>query len=375
MQRMTRRGMTLVELLVVITIIGILGGIVALVAPRFQEQSRVAEGARQFTNWLQLARQRAQRDRAPRGLRIIDRLPSSTPGTQDFFYKFAYVEQPEDITGQPFEIEPVAATLPLSQQVTDTNTKRKNFQTYVAAQIPASHPYKTLVDNTANPPVGWKYLLWLKGRNLVGVVNTGDVVEFGGSRYRLAFEPVPYPTPSNATDCVLVLHRPRDEARIAPDMVRNTALPPYRITRGVRPIAGEPELTLPANVAIDFIYPPPAAAGPAAIANNATRTWPVPAAGGTGSFDIVFSPSGEVIGGVGTYGRLIFWLRDVTLDSAAPVPAGAMPPGENRLVVLHNRNGQVSAHPVNPTVNPSTGQLTDPYSFVRDGKSSASEDE
>jgi prepilin-type N-terminal cleavage/methylation domain-containing protein len=365
MRRIARGGMTLVELLVVITIIGVLGGIVALVAPRFQESTRVAEGARQFTNWLQIARQRAQRDKAPRGIRLsTNTLPPTLPppDMQQLYNRFSYVEQPEDITGVPSEIILVPANLPLAQQITQTNTQRRTFGTYVASRLPASSPYQSLI-NSAD---GWKYLLWLQGRNLIGVVQNGDVVEFGGSRYRLVNDPVPYPTPNNAPDCVLVLHRMRDEARVAPDLVRSAPLPSYRITRSPRPIAGEPELTLPTNVAIDFVYP--------LNPNGARRSYPANISGGpAGFFDVVFSPSGEVIGGVGGNGRVIFWLRDVTLDSANPALAGQMPPGENRLVVLHCRNGQVSAHPVNPTL--SGGVLSDPYSFVRDGKSSAAEDE
>src|SRR4029077_17359172 len=116
MRRIARGGMTLVELLVVITIIGVLGGIIALVAPRFQESTRVAEGARQFTNWLEIARQRAQRDKAPRGLGTsTNTLPSTLgpPNLQFFYYQFSYVEQPEDITGVPAEIRPVP-TIPFS---------------------------------------------------------------------------------------------------------------------------------------------------------------------------------------------------------------------------------------------------------------------
>ncbi len=369
MRRTIRGGMTLVELLVVITIIGVLGGIVALVAPRFQESTRVGQGTSQFKNWLENARLRAQRDRAPRGLRLVETLPSSvnTPTIRaDYFYKFVYVEQPDDITGQPSEIVPGTMTpIQLAQQ-------RRAFQMSIIAQLPMTHPYRSQID-PATSPNGWKQLLWLKGRNLVGVVQSGDIVEFGGARYRLVNDPIPYPTPTNAADCVLILHRPRDEARLTPDGVRTAPLPAYRITRSMRPISGEPELLLPSNVAIDILWTD--------VANNkkSTRTIPAPDVVANSSpsslfTEVVFSPSGEIIGSLGASGRLVFWLRDVSLDTASLTPAGQLPPGDNRLVVVHCRTGQVSTHPVDPTLG-TTGTLSDPYSFVRDGKSSNLKDE
>jgi prepilin-type N-terminal cleavage/methylation domain-containing protein len=399
MRSTARSGMTLVELLVVITIIGILGGIVALVAPRFQESTRVAEGARQFTNWLEIARVRAQRDTAPRGLRISPdvlippTLPSSPQDAQFFYYKFSYVEQPDDITGIPSEIRPVPP-VPFSPAATYTsqlNARRANFQTAAIAKVNTAinqanamvppdvvtinklTPYVSGPAPRLNAPDAWKYFLWLEGRNLSGAVKAGDVVEFGGARYTLIVDPVTSADPSAGffpqSDSFLVLHRQRDEFRDF-QTTRNTMtspLPPYRITRAPRPIAGEPELTLPSNVALDFILP--------ANVNGPRRSWPTnPSSGPIGYFDIMFSPSGEVIGGVGANGRVIFWVRDVKLDSQNPAPLGYLPPGENRLVVLHCRNGQVTAHPVNPTLG-TGGVLADPYSFVRDGKSSAAEDE
>ena len=47
---------------------------------------------------------------------------------------------------------------------------------------------------------------------------------------------------------------------------------------------------------------------------------------GAGTFDIMFSPSGEVIGNLGSQGKIVFWLRDTTIGEAtfngAPVRGG-----------------------------------------------------
>src|SRR3954462_15967485 len=66
----TRRGFTLIELLVVLSIMVALFAIVAAIGPRFAERQRVNRGASQVQGWLLIAKQRALRDYAPRGIRL-----------------------------------------------------------------------------------------------------------------------------------------------------------------------------------------------------------------------------------------------------------------------------------------------------------------
>jgi prepilin-type N-terminal cleavage/methylation domain-containing protein len=65
-----RRGLTLIELLVVITIAVALFAITAALAPHFSERQRATRGASQLQGWLLIAKQRALRDNAPRGIRL-----------------------------------------------------------------------------------------------------------------------------------------------------------------------------------------------------------------------------------------------------------------------------------------------------------------
>jgi hypothetical protein len=334
-------------------IIGLLGAIVAVVAPKFAQTSRVAEGSRQFTSWLALARQRALKDRAPRGLRFVDVLPTSVTRTQDFYYKFGFIEQPEDIAIQPVEIARVPANQLASQ--------RQAYQTAAAQRPDLAPAIAGLINPQPNNrnPNGWRFLVSIPGRNLTGgVVQTGDVLEMAGARYAIACEPFGFPT---GNDTLMVLTRPRDEARTGLAEIQTLPLPSARITRRARPIAGEPDLTLPTGVAVDILWTN------IASGQTATRSLPAPdqnSTPGSQFFDILFAPSGEVMGAAGTNGRLVFWLRDVSLRDSGP---GTIPEGENRLVVLHCRTGQITVHAVNP-------DPTDPYRFVRDGKSSALED-
>jgi prepilin-type N-terminal cleavage/methylation domain-containing protein len=65
-----RTGFTLVEMLVVLVLILVLAGIAILIAPKVNERRKPANGAGQLQQALLMAKQRAFRDQAPRGVRI-----------------------------------------------------------------------------------------------------------------------------------------------------------------------------------------------------------------------------------------------------------------------------------------------------------------
>src|SRR3954468_14225173 len=89
----TRRGMTLVELLVVMLIISVLATLVVAVGPKLGEDQRASRGADQLSGWLLMARQRALRDKKPRGLRMI-----GDPKT-GYVHSLQFIEQPEPVYG------------------------------------------------------------------------------------------------------------------------------------------------------------------------------------------------------------------------------------------------------------------------------------
>ncbi|MBX7104457.1 MAG: prepilin-type N-terminal cleavage/methylation domain-containing protein [Gemmataceae bacterium] len=379
MNRHSRQGLTLIELLVVMAIMGILGGIVAVVAPKFAQSSRVAEGSRQLTNWLSLARQRAQRDKAPRGIRFAGTLPTSVSRQQELYSSFVYVEQPEDLAVDVREIDLVPQNQLANRRVAFRTQAFSNLQfgisdpaqKYTATQKTKFQTYRNALDpaNTANVN-SWLYLLWFANRNLAvapgspaasQVIRDGDIVQFGNARYTVVYEPIVDPA---GTGSFVILNRPRDEFRYqVPEMT--APLPPARIIRSPRPIAGEAELTLPRDVAVDILWTNKSAGV------NYARTLPAPDVNdppGSQFFDVMFAPSGEVVGGLGGYGRLVFWLRDTSLKDSG---GGTLPQGENRLIVVHCRTGQITSHPV--AIDPS-GNPSDAYQFIRDGKSSANED-
>src|SRR5919109_3199681 len=88
-----RDGFTLIELLVVIALLLVLAGLVVLFLPRVQESQRAARGGTITQGTLQIARQRAVRDQAPRGVRLMVDLSTG------YVAALQYIEQPDDFSG------------------------------------------------------------------------------------------------------------------------------------------------------------------------------------------------------------------------------------------------------------------------------------
>jgi prepilin-type N-terminal cleavage/methylation domain-containing protein len=107
--------------------------------------------------------------------------------------------------------------------------------------------------------------------------------------------------------------------------------PNYRIIRAPR-VQGEETQPMPVNVAAD-------------LGMNLKYGAPLPPPNADGTIDILFSPSGTVLGPVGT-DRIILWVRDHTLPSEFE--------GEPTLIAVYTRSGLVAAYPVDmpPAANP-----------------------
>ncbi len=91
---MRRPGLTLIELLVVIAILAALFTLGVLFVPRVQEREKVARGADRVQGALLISKQRALRDRAPSGVRLIP-----DPANPALIRRLEYVQQPDDFSG------------------------------------------------------------------------------------------------------------------------------------------------------------------------------------------------------------------------------------------------------------------------------------
>jgi prepilin-type N-terminal cleavage/methylation domain-containing protein len=92
--RQRRGGYTLIELLVVISLIAVLAALTLAFLPNAASSAREARAAVQLQGWLNVAKQRALREQAPRGLRLW--VSSSDPSQ---VVECQYIERPDDFSG------------------------------------------------------------------------------------------------------------------------------------------------------------------------------------------------------------------------------------------------------------------------------------
>ncbi|MEZ6142278.1 MAG: prepilin-type N-terminal cleavage/methylation domain-containing protein [Zavarzinella sp.] len=99
-----RSAFTLIELLVAISIMLAIMALAALVLPALRQRDNTTKGTNQVQGYLSLAKQRAIRDQAPRGVRFYASLEDPNLCTE-----MAYIEQPEPFlppTGTSVTISP-----------------------------------------------------------------------------------------------------------------------------------------------------------------------------------------------------------------------------------------------------------------------------
>jgi prepilin-type N-terminal cleavage/methylation domain-containing protein len=338
-----RPGVTLIELLVVIGIITALATMIVAIAPRFGERQRASRGASQLQGWLNLAKQRALRDRRPVGLRMPVVSGAST-NTVDPAYQYAsqyvrevmYVEVPDESIGG-------TVTVPYPTNGTPDYSK---VQLATTAVINPTAPNALLMP--------------------------GDVLLIPGPGY--APRQIMSIQPGSAGTYQLQL----DQALTATPSTTSA----YRVSRRARPVIGEAVLQLPKDIAIDISrqFNPQQ--------TSALPTWyrmfpPTANTGGGYPFDILFSPSGQVIGAEGALGsRICLWVRDVSLNFPSPSfnndlaisEPTQLPPGPNTLITVYTRTGHITAHEINPiylTPNSASNPNSwNPFQFTQDGLTS-----
>jgi prepilin-type N-terminal cleavage/methylation domain-containing protein len=317
--RATRHGFTLIELLVVIFLLALLAGLTFLIVPNLNDQARAPRGAVMLQQWLLVAKNNALRDRTPWGIRLtVTQVPDPvTPSAMLTVAKDAqYIQQPGDFIVQPGVAKDAGGVnllLPFRRIYTTTNTQTVALEPAAATAADFSGGFTDRA-------------LW--------PVQAGDYLEVnGGLPHRIT-------KVTNAT--TLVLDSPLPVAITLANPALN-----YRILRSPR-VVGEDQLQLPSEIVIDldtntkYGNPLPWNTITDPVTNTTTST-----------LDILFSPSGAVIGR-GTSGDAIYlWVRDSTLPLFQ---------GDNTLVAVQVRTGAAFAFPVDNT------PAGDPYSIPKTGR-------
>src|SRR2546429_698108 len=89
-----RGGFTLVELLVAIGLLLVLMTLAILIIPSINNAQQATQAGTQLQQWLEIAKQSAMRDRAPRGIRL---LPGKGTSATVQVTDLEFLEQPPDL--------------------------------------------------------------------------------------------------------------------------------------------------------------------------------------------------------------------------------------------------------------------------------------
>lgn len=316
---MRRSAFTLVEMLVVIGIIVTLATLSVAIIPTIHQRTKAQRGADNTQGWFLIARERALRDHALRGIRLLVDPPD--PNGVAYVRSMVFIEQPDVITGGFLQFDP----------------NNPNHAIVSGPDLTGGFGASTV-----NQPY-WP-------------VQSGDYLQFqDGTSYVIssvnatpAPTSVPAPNEIFTTNPMWLAGNPAN----APGNTSN-----YVIRRAPRQTAGEDVLKLPDDVVIDL---------------QLSRPSPMVVISPTGQAyaDILFTPSGAVTGALGdSSGKIVLWLRDVTKDFPLPPNPNATT-GDQPLLVIYTRTGRVAAVGYNNDPNvPAPGQY-DPYFYTYDPRSS-----
>lgn len=323
-----RGGFTLVELLVAIALAILLLSLVVGLTSSGLGSYRTVRSADRVSGWLLIAKSRAIRDGQPRGVRFFR-------GADGFYREAQYIEVPPPWVPNPLqEANPTGPRIVFSYN-TDT---------------PAAPTPPTIIDRHC-------YFVADSAADLATFDGQGlqaeDVLTLPGigAAYRLTAAPVAATVAFGGAGVAcreLTLANWPDLGSATSDAAANVAALPtprratvtiyqFGFTARARPLFGEPLLQLSVDTAID------SAAGTTLGVNTA------------GDFDVVFAPSGQV---VGANSLIALWVRDPTRPAWPAANAG-----EQVLIGVYPKTGLIATHPPAPAP-------ADPYQYVKDGLSS-----
>ncbi|MGL4422491.1 MAG: pilus assembly FimT family protein [Gemmataceae bacterium] len=360
-----RSGFTLVELLVAMALAIVILSLAVVVSnsAMFESYKVVGAGDR-LSQWMITAKNRALRDKAPRGIRLSTDERGRLSVVQ-------YIEVPETKLYAP----PAAQNPDPSNMIgfhlvyyrTDTEPTVPDNKKFVYISFPNNAAGIAMRDEFVStsgagdvvqvPEKNWMLRLTSAATAVASANTAGNIgpttLAAGSPLARLNVETTHLPnlgaaySKQNATN-----HTPTFSYFSDPNLLPTTNGKPasFSVTPAPRPLLGEPPMALPDTMVVDV----------AASLNY--------------SSDILFSPSGEVVGA--TTGLTVLALRDIT---KLPNPTGNLlqstsdfnKAGEVILIAVYSRTGAIATQPVNPPpASPDPAPSHDPYRFAKDGVNS-----
>jgi type II secretory pathway pseudopilin PulG len=299
----SRPAFTLIELIVAMSVIILLASLALMVVPEIMSQDRTTEGAARLQQYLMIAKARAGRDQAPRGLKLIN--------NGGFATEVQYIEAP------PLYVAPDPTSPTTSLQYNLNNAPRVEFTMNVT-----SSTWTITMANLPDPSV-------LTNNAIVIVPNLGTWFSIQSI---------------SGTGPWTITPNPQSVTGVAPnpDIGAGTQIESYSfgIYGTPQPLLGEPVLQLPSNIGVDL-----ASSAPSMSAST----------------DLVFTPSGDLLtsaSGLSMSGgeQVFLWVRDRTKNggSSGSMSAG----GEQQVVGLKTRSGAMGVYPISWTAG-------NPFEFAK----------
>ena len=318
-----RSAFTLVELLVTMGIIVALAALTAaFVSTGAIDSQRLISSADRTSGWLVIAKNRALRDQAPRGVRFFINGNSVTEAQ--------YIEVPEPWVPNPTLNENEGRIVFIQEADTTTGVvDPSKYRAYYVASSFGEFDQRVKAGSS----------LYLS--------------DFGQS-YQLTVDPtasnvtIGNPASSQPARLLTLSSYPRFNAASSTSPQGTLVTYQFGFQSSARPLLGETPLEIPAGTVIDWRN------GPSPTLPSTTSTT-INVKDQGGYFDILFAPSGQVLNN--SNGYIALWIRDPekngNTNPRLPDDAtGYDQAGEQVLIVVYTRGGYVSTQPVAPGTKP-----------------------
>jgi type II secretory pathway pseudopilin PulG len=315
-----RLAFTLVELLVALGLLLIVMAMGLWLVPSVTDEQQATRAATQLQQWIEVAKQRAARDHAPRGIRLLQGTVTPTSVTE-----LVYTEQPPDFflginANNPAIVSRaicIAASPPnytIQFQMLNTNTD------VVATGTNAILPRNLTGNGGINPVQAGDHLYLVSQVFTVVSTTANKAVVTSNFNLPVGFETTQY----------RFIRQPRqindDLLQMAQNMIidcsaRNVSGGIYNLNKYITTATGT-------TTATPYI-------------------------------DIMFSPDGRVLGPLAALDKIILWVRDVTATDGTGDPA---------LVCIYPRTGLIGGYAVDLGYFASPQTSSTPYTFTTTGR-------